>query len=85
MTICNSLYFLHRINVIEQVAWVARNVTHHIYNHILVQLIAIQLQLCRNSFSTIKQLPPYDYNHNVMSMSFFIHSSNFNMWHMKIF
>jgi hypothetical protein len=50
-----------------------------------IQHITIQLQLCHNnSFSTIMQLP-YDYNHNAMLMSFFIHPSKFNMWHYEDF
>jgi hypothetical protein len=41
--------------------------------------------LCRNnSFSTTMQLP-YDYNHNVMLMSFFIHPSKFNKWCYEVF
>ncbi len=40
-----------------------------------MQLITSQLQLCCNNFfSTTMQLP-YDYNHNVMLMSFFIHQN----------
>jgi len=51
----------------------------------MVQLITTQLQLCqKNSFSTIMQFP-YDYNHNVMLMSFFIHPSKFNTWHYEDF
>ncbi len=51
----------------------------------MVPLITTQLQLCRNnSFSTTMQLP-YDYNHNVMLTSFFIHPSKLNTWHQKIF
>jgi hypothetical protein len=50
-----------------------------------MQLITTQLQLCRNnSFSTTMQLP-YDYNHNIMLMSSFIHPSKFNMWQYKDF
>ncbi len=50
----------------------------------IVQLITTQLQLCcNNSFSTTMQLP-YDYNHNVILMSFFIHLSKFNTWHYDI-
>ncbi len=50
----------------------------------IVQLIRTQLQLCcNNSFPTTMQFP-YDYNHNVTLMSFFIHPSNFNII-MKIF
>jgi len=51
----------------------------------MVQLIITQLQLCCNNlFSTTMQLP-YDYNHNVMLTSFFIHPSKFNMWHYEDF
>ncbi len=51
----------------------------------MVQLITTQLQFCcNNSFSTTMKFP-YDYKHNVKLMSFFIHSSKFNMWHYKIF
>jgi hypothetical protein len=42
MTICNSLHIFTPMNAIEQVT---KNATHRIYNHILVQLIATQLQL----------------------------------------
>jgi len=50
-----------------------------------MQLITIQLQLCHNnSFSTTMQFP-YDYNHNVMLTSFFIHPSKFNTWHYEDF
>jgi hypothetical protein len=87
---CNSIFELqwpfviHYIstpmNAIEQVAWVARNGTHHIY-FTLVQLITILSQLF---LSTIMQLP-YDYNHNVMLMLFLIHSLEFNMWHYEDF
>ncbi len=70
---CNSLY-LYVVNAIGQVARVASIATHRIYD-------ATQLQLCcNNSFSTTMQLP-YDYNHNVMLISFFIHPSKFNTWH----
>jgi hypothetical protein len=81
-THCNST----PINIIEQVAWVARNATHSMYNLILMQLITTQLQLSHNnSFSTTMQLR-YDYNHNVTLTSYFMHSSKFNTWHtMKIF
>jgi hypothetical protein len=42
----------------------------------MMQFITTQFQLCRNNFfSTTMQLP-YDYNHNVMMMSFsFIHQN----------
>jgi hypothetical protein len=47
----------------------------------MVQLITTQLQLYRNnSFSTLMHLP-YNYNHNVMLMSSFIHPPKFNTWH----
>jgi len=50
-----------------------------------MQLNITQLQLCcNNSFSTTMQLP-YDYNHNVMLMSFFIHPSKFNKWRYEDF
>jgi hypothetical protein len=66
------------IRVIEQVAWIS---IHCIYN----SLWCNSLQLyCNNSFSTIMQLP-YNYNHDVMLTSFFIHSSKCNMWHYEIF
>ncbi len=78
LNICNSL-FLYIMNDIRQVA---RVVTHCIYT---MQLITTQLQLCRNnSFSITMQLP-YDYNHNVMLMSFFIYPSIFNTWHYEDF
>jgi hypothetical protein len=60
------------MSVIEQITWVAKDATHHMYDLILMQLIANQLQLNHDNFSTTIQLP-YDYNHNVM-ISFFIHS-----------
>jgi len=48
---------------IKQIAWIARDVTCHLYEN-------TQMQLCHNnSFSTIMQLP-YDTNHNGMLMSF---------------
>jgi hypothetical protein len=46
-----------------------------------VQLIITQLQLCCNNFFSTTMQFPYDYNHNVMFMSFFFHPSNFNTWH----
>ncbi len=50
-----------------------------------IQLITTQLQLCHNnSFSTTMQCP-YDYDDNVMLMSFFIHTSKFNTWHYEDF
>jgi hypothetical protein len=50
-----------------------------------LQLITTQLQFCcNNSFSTTMQLP-YDYNHNVLLMSFFIHPSKFNTWYYEDF
>jgi hypothetical protein len=56
-----------------------------VYVIILVHLITTQLQLCRNNpFSTIMQFP-YDWNHNVMWTSFFIHSSKFNTLHYEDF
>ncbi len=74
----NSLYF-YIVSVIWQVAWVARVVTHYIYN-------AIWLQLCQNnSFSTTMQLH-YNYNHNVMLMLLiFIHPLKFDTWHYENF
>jgi hypothetical protein len=47
----------------------------------MVQLITIQLQLYRNNFFSITMQLTYDYNHNVMLMSIFIHPSKFNTWH----
>lgn len=37
-------YILTPMNVVGQVAWVTTNATHYIYNHTLVQFIAIQSQ-----------------------------------------
>jgi len=43
------------------------------------------MQLCHNnSFPTTTQFP-YDYNHNLMLMSFFSHSSKINTWHYGFF
>jgi hypothetical protein len=68
-------YIFTPMSAIEQVT---RNATHRIYNHMLMQLIATKLQFYHNNFfSTTMQLP-YDYNHNVMLISFFINSSKFN-------
>ncbi len=75
-----TCYIFTPMNVIRQIAWVARNATHLIYNHNLVQLVATQLQFYHNFFSTTMQLH-YDYNYNVMMMSFYIHSSKINTWH----
>jgi hypothetical protein len=72
------------MNAIGQIAWVAKDAIHFIYNHILVQLVATQLQFCHISFSTTMQLP-YDYNYNVLMMSLYIHSSKFNMSHYEDF
>ncbi len=83
--ICNSLYFYTHSNVIRQVARVAKDVTHHIYNHTLVQPITIQLQFhYNNPFSTTMQFP-YNHNHNVMLTSLFIHSSKSNTCHYEGF
>ncbi len=50
-----------------------------------VQLIITQLQFCHNnSFSTTMQLP-YDYNHNVMMISFSSIHQNLTHGIMKIF
>jgi hypothetical protein len=59
------------MSAIRQIARVAKDATHHIYNHILMHLIATQLQFYyNNSFSTTMQIP-YDYNYNITLMSFF--------------
>jgi hypothetical protein len=62
------------------------NCTGHLQLTIyMMQLITTQLQLCcNNSFSITIQLP-YDYIHNVMLTSLFIHPSKFNMWHYEDF
>jgi len=38
------------MNVIRQVAWIARNATHHTCDHTWMQLIAKLLQLCCNNY-----------------------------------
>jgi hypothetical protein len=59
--------------------WVASDT----YNSPYIQCNSIQL--CHNNvFSSIMQLP-YDYIHNVMLTSFFIHPSKFNMRHYEDF
>jgi len=69
--------------------WVLLDKLHKLHElqltiHIM-QFIVIQLHLCRNNcFSTTIQLP-YDYNHNVMLTSFFIHSSKYNTWQYEDF
>jgi hypothetical protein len=73
----NSSY-LYTMSVIEQVARVA---THHIYGAIHYNSITtLSQQLFFNYYVT-----PYDYNHNVMLTSFFIHPSKFNTWHYEDF
>jgi len=81
MTTCNSQYF-YVVNVIKQIAWVVE-LQLIIY---MVQLIAIQLQLCRNhTFSTTMQ-PHYNYSHDVMlTLIIFIHPLKLNMWHYEDF
>jgi hypothetical protein len=60
-------------------------ITHLQFTIYTMQLITTQLQLCcNNSFSTTMQFP-YDYIHNVMLTSFFIHPSKLNMWHYEDF
>ncbi len=77
---CNSLYYM--LLMLSDKLQELQKLQLTIY---IVQLITIQLQLCyNNSFSTIMQLP-YDYNHNIMFTSFFIHPSKFNMWHYEDF
>jgi hypothetical protein len=67
---CDSIFELHQTLAI-----------HCIYGAIHYNSSTI----ChKNSFSSTMQLP-YDYNHNVMLMSFFIHPSKFNMWHYEDF
>jgi hypothetical protein len=44
MTICNWCCIFTPMSVIGQVAWGAKYATRHIYDLILMQLIAIQLQ-----------------------------------------
>ncbi len=51
----------------------------------MVQFIITQLWVCRNNSCSTTMQPPYEYNHNVMLMSFFIHPSNFNTWHYEDF
>jgi len=55
MSTCNSLYF-YVVSVIKQVAWIARIVTHHIYDAIHCNSIATQLQLIFNYYATQLQL-----------------------------
>ncbi len=49
------------------------------YNSLYIWCDSLQLD-CNNYFSTTMQL-----SHNVMLMSFFIHSSKFNTWHYEDF
>ncbi len=86
----NSNFELHRTFATHHIytLWVLLNklqeLQKFIYGVYTVQLNTTQLQLCCNSFSTTMQLP-YDYNHNVMLISFFIHPSKFNTWHYEVF
>jgi len=73
---CNSLY-LYVMSAIGQVARVA---THRIYDATHYNSIAT----LSHQFSTTMQLP-YDYNHNVILTSFFIHPSKFNTWYYEDF
>jgi hypothetical protein len=88
---CNSIFELHRTFATHCIytLWVLLDNLQNLQNLQLtvytVQPIIIQLQLCCNkSFSTTMQLP-YDYNHDVMLMSLFIHPSKFNTWHYEDF
>ncbi len=80
---CNSIFELYWTLATYRIymLWVLSEKLQKLqFTAYTVQLITTQLQLClNNSFSTIMQLP-YDYNYNVMLMSFFIHPSKFNMW-----
>jgi hypothetical protein len=66
------------VNAIRQVTRVA---THRIYGATHYNSITTYRN---NFFSTTMQLP-YDYNHNVKLMSFFIHPSKFNTWQYEDF
>ncbi len=61
---CNSPY-LYIMSVIEQVVTIAKVAIHHIYDAIHYNSITT---LSQQFFSTMQL--PYDYNHNVMLMSF---------------
>jgi hypothetical protein len=51
-------YISTPMSAIGQVTWVARDVTHHIYNHILMQLIITLSQLIFNYYATPLWLQP---------------------------
>jgi hypothetical protein len=74
MIIYNSLYFYTHECYQTSCMSCKRCNSLYILDHTLVQLYR------NNFFSTTMQFP-YDYNHNVMFTSFFIHSSKFNTWH----
>jgi hypothetical protein len=73
------------VNVIEQVAWITIDVTHHIWNCIQITLYhlicAIQFQLCRNNYYIIIMQLVCNYYGSVMLTSFFINPSKFDSWH----
>jgi hypothetical protein len=80
----NSIFELHRTLATHYI-YMLSMLSNKLQELQKLQFIIIQLQLCHNnSFSTTMQLP-YDYNHNVILMSFFIHQSKFNMWHYEDF
>jgi hypothetical protein len=54
------------------------------FGHKPKAMVATQMQFYHNSFSITMQLP-YDYNHNLMLTSLFIHSSNITHGTMKTF
>jgi hypothetical protein len=85
---CNLVFELHRTFATHCIytPWVLSDKLQELQLTVyIMQLIIIQLQFCcNNSFSTTMQLC-YDYNHNIMMMSFFIHPSKFDTWHYEGF
>ncbi len=86
--LCNSIFELHQTFATHRIymLWMLSDKLQKLQLTVYTtQFITTKLQLCRtNSFSTIMQLP-YDYNHNFMLTSFFIHPSKLNPWHYEDF
>jgi hypothetical protein len=81
MIICNSFYFYTH----ESYRTSCMSCKIHNSPYKQSHSNSTHLQFCCNSsFSTI-MLFPYDYNHNVMLISFFTHSSKLNMRHYEDF
>ncbi len=76
MTICNLLQFISTqciptsVSVIQQIAWVAIDATHHMWNRIHMQSCNLITTIHRNNYcETLMQLI-CNYHGNVMIMSF---------------